>query len=617
MSKGRGLSVVFLFVLVLLIEFVCSGDYTSKVFMPDENKVAFYQTGIGKISDYTLLSNTPQCSKDCSATILINLTKEGSLIDALNFFKIKGVTKKAYLLREYSIDVDGKPYDYKATPPGVYKVTIRGSKEPYETIDWVIKANDISITDWAVWGTTPGSLSFDVDLVHYYTFESATKNVDVKSGYNFTATDISLSVVGGKEGNATRGNWSGGSGNMWDSTEGTPKYLNDSTTGSFSIWINSSVGEYLEVDTIGSGTGFRLDGTPHFYCAGDLVSNTSITENVWTLITFTWDGSHKKIWLNNDLVGNASSNCNPFIGSGQIVSYGYSNDAAEIATLDEGRWYNISLTSAQITSLYSGVSTMALESPIDNYISNSSQVNFTCSFNIVGATGKNISLWHNQTGTWHMNQTNEVTGTSNETTFFLTLDEGKTLWSCSACDSDDDCTTATENRTIEVRSFPSINISRPSATETSLTIPILLNITNKTALSFCYFNITRGASTEVANTEIVNCLNTTAVLSGEATYIINTWANNSYGYFNSTSKNFTVSLGGGGGGPGGGGGGSRIIELFTVNKTKEDICKPKESPYSNAYDSFIDKPSMQTFVDLVYAWFGYVPCKSAASIIPI
>jgi len=83
--------------------------------------------------------------------------------------------------------------------------------------------------------------------------------------------------------------------------------------------------------------------------------------------------------------------------------------------------------------------------------------------NTTGATLTNISLWHNGTGTWERNRTTSVTGTTNTTIFTNYMEDGATLWTCEACDSDDDCAFASANRTVSVDSTaPVITITAPT-----------------------------------------------------------------------------------------------------------------------------------------------------------
>ena len=85
----------------------------------------------------------------------------------------------------------------------------------------------------------------------------------------------------------------------------------------------------------------------------------------------------------------------------------------------------------------------------------------------------------------------------------------------------------------------------------SFTVDINITTTD-TNRDYCYFNITRGEVVEVSNTEIVNCQNTTATLTVEATHVINVFVNDSANNIVTANSSFTIdtsvpSAGGGGG----------------------------------------------------------------------
>ncbi|GAG98757.1 unnamed protein product, partial [marine sediment metagenome] len=102
--------------------------------------------------------------------------------------------------------------------------------------------------------------------------------------------------------------------------------------------------------------------------------------------------------------------------------------------------------------------TISLNSPEDNYISSLKEIEFNATAIVTGgATLTNMSLWHNWTGTWERNQTKDLTGTTNTTTFNSTFnDESSYLWSVEACDSDGDCGFAAENMTFSIDVAPPI-----------------------------------------------------------------------------------------------------------------------------------------------------------------
>ena len=122
---------------------------------------------------------------------------------------------------------------------------------------------------------------------------------------------------------------------------------------------------------------------------------------------------------------------------------------------------------------------------------------------------------------------------------------------------------------------PLLTINSPANATTISALTFEINITaNDTAnaLQYCYFNITRGASLEVSNTQISNCQNSSATLSsGEiVTYTLNVFVNDTLNNINATSSTFTVSISEAGGG-GGGGGGTTIVNV-PINETSLKIC---------------------------------------------
>ena len=63
----------------------------------------------------------------------------------------------------------------------------------------------------------------------------------------------------------------------------------------------------------------------------------------------------------------------------------------------------------------------------------------------------NATLYHNNTGTWHANQTISLNGTSNTTNFSVTrITQNTFIWNVQACDIDYVCRQATNNFTLSV-----------------------------------------------------------------------------------------------------------------------------------------------------------------------
>lgn len=110
-----------------------------------------------------------------------------------------------------------------------------------------------------------------------------------------------------------------------------------------------------------------------------------------------------------------------------------------------------------------------------------------------------------------------------------------------------------------------IDILSPNGTQTSLSFAVNISVVSENPLAHCYYNITRGVSLEVDNTEIPNCQNTTTTVSGDANYVINVFANVSTGQYNTTSASFSVVTSNGTIIVGGGGGGAVSSNIQAVN----------------------------------------------------
>jgi len=108
---------------------------------------------------------------------------------------------------------------------------------------------------------------------------------------------------------------------------------------------------------------------------------------------------------------------------------------------------------------------------------------------------------------------------------------------------------------------PNIFINSPKGTISSLSFQININASDTTSIiNSCTYNITRGASTEVATTSI-NLINFTesVTVSSDAIYIVTVECLDIAGNSNITSNNFTVDTTAPPSGGGGGGGATIII----------------------------------------------------------
>jgi len=106
--------------------------------------------------------------------------------------------------------------------------------------------------------------------------------------------------------------------------------------------------------------------------------------------------------------------------------------------------------------------TVTLNSPNGTY-HNTSTITFNCSA-VGNGNLVNISLYTNTTGTWQLNMTNNVTGTSNSTNFTVNgIPDGSHAWNCLVYNDVPLSAFASANYTFTVdTTFPQINFTSPT-----------------------------------------------------------------------------------------------------------------------------------------------------------
>lgn len=162
--------------------------------------------------------------------------------------------------------------------------------------------------------------------------------------------------------------------------------------------------------------------------------------------------------------------------------------------------------------------------------------------------------------------------------------------------------------------YPKITVNLPPSSISIGTININATITANQTLDTCYYNITKGASTEKSNT-FINCSNFTDIysLSSEGIYSLNVWANSTLnGASNSTFKFFTYSTF-----ISGGGGGGTITTITDDGDVLIDVCEQFRIPLDVAWESFLEDSNIDNLKILWTAFWNRSLCDSAGSIVPI
>ncbi|MEK6918145.1 MAG: S8 family serine peptidase [Nanoarchaeota archaeon] len=241
--------------------------------------------------------------------------------------------------------------------------------------------------------------------------------------------------------------------------------------------------------------------------AANVVSDIIVANNWYHVAVVMINGSSYKLYINGALNKTDSTvGSGPFLDLNNNFSIGMATTGENpfSGNIDNLRVWNRSLSPEQVNQLYlegannyanstiaypetnSGENwtcqvfpndakadgTLAINStiiltsrpPTSNLVSPSNNsrtfngVTFNC--NATDDIGlQNISLYGNWSGSWLINQTNNVSGTSNSTDFTISLTEGTFLWSCLAYDNDSNSAFASSNFTVYNDACASTNIA--------------------------------------------------------------------------------------------------------------------------------------------------------------
>lgn len=480
-------------------------------------------------------THTESCGSDCSSTMDINLANDGALVDDIEFYTIKKDGSRVLQdIRSYQFyikigEIDKIVQDYERQCVGIgevskngsqkqscsnvnigshmeteyiweeytegknvlagdYKLKIDGEKKPSRTVDWVIKTNGEWINEWAEWGG--GDLT--EDLVSYYKLdENATNTVVVDS--NGPNTGIA---------SANTDTWSvsGLLNNAFDLEADNSDFIN---LGDFDILNEISISAWVTFESFDFENWIVAKddgGSDRAYAFGvkspnkitlQIDGNNAVADGDTTLstgvryhIVVTYNDSSKVIeyYLNGSSDGSTSNigtistnNANVNIGRRSLSP---SDTHVDGIIENVGIWNKI-LTPTEVDDLYnSGIgfaypfgNDVILNSPDDSSVFLNPVVEFNCSathsIDIV-----NISLLTNQSGTFEIVNTTDVSGLTNETVWNHDLEnDGQYLWSCQACDTDGDCGVAGLNRTVIIDTTnPIINLISPSGIISSIVI---------------------------------------------------------------------------------------------------------------------------------------------------
>lgn len=166
---------------------------------------------------------------------------------------------------------------------------------------------------------------------------------------------------------------------------------------------------------------------------------------------------------------------------------------------------------------------------------------------------------------------------------------------------------------------PAITINSPVGQQSSTNVKFNFTIQSSGTLQYCSYNVTTQPGVVVVPENSINCSNLLEYQSigdtGGVSYILNVFANDTLGNFNTFNTLFSVEISS----SGGGGGGTPIIEPDELTFDREQsICASFKLTFGEALvvartqDKIMDK--LKTI--WISLW-DYLLCSSTASIYPI
>lgn len=486
---------------------------------------------LGLVAEYELKENTEVCSENvCLANKTIIMYEDGKLIDGIRFLDL--MNNKETTVKNYEVYVDGKLYsigdEAKGDSDGIkYNVELKGEVYPFQKVDWQIRVQGTDwIEDWAVWTS-----ALNQDLLAWWKFDEAVGSNAGDSKGNFDLTTNSTNWTTGLINNALTFNSS--TLQAWNDTflDGDQEDL------SISFWFNlpanfdagattdmtllEKVNKFNENHirfSLESGGGrLNVNHEGENLDGGNLLSNYSVlTKGRWYHALVVWDGR-----VNISLYVNGEHNHTQETG-GQLnastldfpwaIGGGFQGNNPLNATIDEvGVWDRVLLDS-EIADLYNagaGISfepingtTVTLNSPIDDFTTINKTINFNCSSeaNNIANNITNVSLYHNETGVWTLNQTNSTNRKENSTAIFTIDFQNFTLfdWTCRSCDNTSTCNYAPNNRTIDISRILINNQTFNANTIEGSSEDYILNLTLATGITMTESSFVYDGSSSTA-----------------------------------------------------------------------------------------------------------------------
>jgi hypothetical protein len=532
----------------------------------------FFWIETDAIVEYSLIDNTEQCWENCEARGKATLYKDGKLFEGKEFVGI-GISNSQYWIKvneEYLAEIPAtykekcleenykenetqicyeivdtykevtqtrevwQEYNYEDIRADNYEWKLTGTKDGSSNVDFQIKSNGKTLTEWAWWNGTGGTLTYDgaYSVVKFTTngtflWEGDNSNVTVlvvagggggggstngagggaggllyNSTYFVSAQSYTITIGAG----GTGGTYGNAGNNGANSSFGT---LNSAGGGGGGKWLvaagNGGSGGGSGWDTSGEGTGTvgqGKNGGDRATCsqdgaggggAGAVGSNTP-SDNTGgaggmglyysingTNVTYACGGGGSG--LTAGLGGcSTAGNGSAGIGYNAIANYGGGGGGAErtggLNYGGNGGSGIVIIRYLTTTGSLDNPPTITLNSPADASTSNTYTNTFSCT-GLDDIKVQNISFYINGS----LNQTNISVFNNTVTTFSTSLAEGYYNWSCRVWDNATISQSAISTRTLTINTRPAIFVVSPLVNNSNYTTPIIyINATSSLAV---------------------------------------------------------------------------------------------------------------------------------------
>lgn len=349
--------------------------------------------GLGKtLFQGAITQHDEVCGQDCSSTMQIYLGEDSVLIDDVDFYTIKSDGSRvkqdvrSYQFYVSSVDTDDSTNVIDDTPysigtemsSGTYEVRLEAEKKPSRTVDWVIETQGEVLNEWAVWD--------GINYV-YDDYDSSINSslwsyqlIDGGAGATTTITETNDYILLNNPNPNCNGPGCG-------YHEG---YLNTTnTTGLLSLDVIDEV----KVRVVVAKDSTQSEAYNKFIVFGTIILENANDDSNWTIkANYTCEDCFDI--LDDDVFQETIQATDNLIRGWTKIS----ERGGDLKSTASFTLYEINITRPNII----------LNSPANNYISPTNEIELNCSAEVTGgATLTNMSLWTNESGSW--TSYNEIT----------------------------------------------------------------------------------------------------------------------------------------------------------------------------------------------------------------